>query len=136
MKEIAFTRKHIQHFLFFLTNLTFGVYVPYWFLSRRDSIDQLGKVELHFKLLKMFFVLYIGLAFYYIIGGAIFTEDGAAFIDTMNIWITFIGLGITYYSVFRVAEAIEKNIDMKIFNRWLLILFHIWYLQYKINKSF
>ena len=69
------------------------------------------------KLLRMSFVLYIGLAFYYIIGGAFFTEEGAAFIDTMNIWVSFIGLGITYYSVFRVAEAIEKNMDAKMLNR-------------------
>lgn len=135
MKEITFKKTH-PSLSFILTNLTFGAYVPYWFLSRRDSIEQLGKVELHFKLLRMFFVLYIGLAFYYIIGGAFFTEEGAAFIDTMNIWVSFIGLGITYYSVFRVAEAIEKNMDAKMFNRWLLVLFHIWYLQYKINKNF
>ena len=34
---------------------------------------------------------------------------GTDFVDTFNIIITFIGLGITYYSVFRVAEAIEKK---------------------------
>ena len=79
--------------------------------------------------------MYIGLAFYYIIGGAFFAEEGANFIDTMNIWITFMGLGITYYSVFRVAEAIEKNMDTKVFNRWLWMLFHVWYLQYKIINS-
>lgn len=135
MKEITFKKTH-PSFSFLLTNLTLGAYVPYWFLSRRDSIEQLGKVELHFKLLKILCALYIGLAFYYIVGGAFFTEEGAAFIETMNIWITFMGLGITYYSVFRVAEAIEKNMDKKIFNRWLLVFFHIWYLQYKNNKNY
>lgn len=135
MSEITFKKTH-PLFSFLLTNLTLGAYVPYWFLSRRDSIEQLGKVELHFKLLKLLFALYIGLAFYYIIGGAFFTEEGAAFMDTVNIWITFMGLGITYYSIFRVAEAIEMNTDMKVFNRWLLVLFHIWYLQYKINKNY
>ncbi|WOV88254.1 DUF4234 domain-containing protein [Sporosarcina oncorhynchi] len=117
-----------------LTNVTFGVYVPYWFISRRDSISQLGKEEVNYNWLKFLFVSYAFLAFYFIIGGAFLTEMGTDFVDTFNIIITFIGLGITYYSVFRVAEAIERMTEDKVFNRVLLILFHIWYLQYKINR--
>lgn len=117
-----------------LTNVTFGAYVPYWFISRRNSIDRLGKVPVSFNWLKFLFVIYAFLAFYFIIGGAFLTEMGQDFVDTFNIIITFIGLGITYYSVFRVAEAIEEKTGDEVFNRVLLILFHIWYLQYKINK--
>lgn len=118
-----------------LTNVTFGVYVPYWFISRRESISQLGKVEMKYNWLKFLFFMYAFLAFYVLIGGAFLTEMGTDFMDTFNIIITFIGLGITYYSVFRVAEAIEEKEGDQIFNRVLLILFHIWYLQYKINRS-
>lgn len=117
-----------------LTNVTFGVYLPYWFISRRDSISQLGKVQLSYNWLKFLFVVYAFLAFYFVIGGAFLTEMGIDFMDTINIIITFIGLGITYYSVFRVAEAIEEKNGENVFNRVLLILFHIWYLQYKINR--
>ncbi|WP_060206643.1 DUF4234 domain-containing protein [Sporosarcina koreensis] len=117
-----------------LTNVTFGIYLPYWFISRRDSISQLGKVQLSYNWLKFLFVMYAFLAFYFVIGGAFLTEMGVDFMDTFNIIITFIGLGITYYSVFRVAEAIEEKNGENIFNRVLLILFHIWYLQYKINR--
>lgn len=117
-----------------LTNVTFGVYLPYWFISRRDSISQLGKVQLSYNWLKFLFVMYAFLAFYFVIGGAFLTEMGIDFMDTINIIVTFIGLGITYYSVFRVAEAIEEKNGEDIFNRVLLILFHIWYLQYKINR--
>ncbi|MGN7387261.1 hypothetical protein [Sporosarcina sp. SAFN-015] len=117
-----------------LTNVTMGVYLPYWFISRRDSISQLGKVQLNYNWLKFLFVMYAFLAFYFVIGGAFLTEMGVDFMDTFNIIITFIGLGITYYSVFRVAEAIEEKAGEEIFNRVLLILFHIWYLQYKINR--
>lgn len=118
-----------------LTNVTFGAYLPYWFISRRNSISQLGKVKLHYNWLKSLFVMYAFLAFYVLIGGAFLTEMGVDFMDTFNIIITFIGLGITYYSVFRVAEAIEEKAGDEIFNRVLLILFHIWYLQYKINRQ-
>ena len=117
-----------------LTNVTFGVYVPYWFISRRDSISQLGKVQVNYNWLKFLFVMYAFLAFYFVIGGAFLTEMGMDFVETLNVIITFIGLGITYYSVFRVAEAIENKTGDKVFNRVLLILFHIWYLQFKINK--
>ncbi|MGG0669621.1 hypothetical protein ABE073_13910 [Lederbergia citrisecunda] len=117
-----------------LTNVTFGIYLPYWFISRRDSISQLGKVQLSYNWLKFLFIMYAFLAFYFVIGGAFLTEMGVDFMDTFNIIITFIGLGITYYSVFRVAEAIEEKNGENIFNRVLLILFHIWYLQYKINR--
>jgi hypothetical protein len=117
-----------------LTNVTMGVYLPYWFISRRDSISQLGKVQLNYNWLKFLFVIYAFLAFYFVIGGAFLTEMGIDFMDTFNIIITFFGLGITYYSVFRVAEAIEETAGDVIFNRVLLILFHIWYLQYKINR--
>lgn len=117
-----------------LTNVTFGVYLPYWFISRRDSISQLGKVQLNYNWLKCLFAMYAFLAFYIVIGGAFLTEMGVDLMDTFNIIITFLGLGITYYSVFRVAEAIEEKNGENIFNRVLLILFHIWYLQYKINR--
>ncbi|MBD7984754.1 hypothetical protein H9649_09185 [Sporosarcina sp. Sa2YVA2] len=117
-----------------LTNVTLGVYVPYWFISRRNSIDRLGKTSISFGWLKFLFVIYAFLAFYFVLGGAFLTEMGIDFFDTINIIITFIGLGITYFSVFRVAEAMEKNDADLDFNRVWLILFHIWYLQYKINR--
>ncbi|MCG7344238.1 hypothetical protein MHZ92_08840 [Sporosarcina sp. ACRSL] len=117
-----------------LTNVTFGVYVPYWFISRRESIGELGKVQVSYNWLKFLYAVYAFLAFYFVIGGAFLTEMGTDFVETFNIINTFIGLGITYYSVFRVAEAIEEKTGDEIFNRVLLILFHIWYLQYKINR--
>ncbi|HEX5564727.1 MAG TPA: hypothetical protein VFX34_07180 [Sporosarcina sp.] len=133
MDELTFKKTNTA-LAVLLTNVTFGVYLPYWFISRRESISQLGKVQLHYNWLKFLFVMYAFLAFYFVIGGAFLTEMGIDFMDTFNIIITFIGLGFTYYSVFRVAEAIEEKAGAEIFNRVLLILFHIWYLQYKINR--
>lgn len=133
MDELTFKKTNTA-LAVLLTNVTFGVYLPYWFISRRESISQLGKLQLHYNWLKFLFVMYAFLAFYFVIGGAFLTEMGIDFMDTFNIIITFIGLGFTYYSVFRVAEAIEEKAGAEIFNRVLLILFHIWYLQYKINR--
>jgi hypothetical protein len=117
-----------------LTNITLGAYVPFWFLSRRKSVEQLFKTNINYKSLYILLFLYIFMALYYFMGKALFTELGANLVETINLWITFIGLGITYYSVFRFAEAIEQELDDIQFNKTLLILFHIWYLQFKINK--
>lgn len=117
-----------------LTNITLGAYVPFWFLSRRKSVEQLFKTNINYKSLYILLFLYIFMALYYFMGKALFTETGANFMETISLWITFIGLGITYYCVFRFAEVIEQEIDDVRFNKAFLILFHIWYLQFKINK--
>jgi len=121
---------------FILTNITLGAYVPYWFISRRDAFEQLGKTELKYKALKLFFVLYILMFGYYFAGKALFTDTGANFAETIHLWITFTGLGITYYSAFRIAEMMERECEDFQYNKILLLLFHIWYLQFKINKNF
>ncbi|MFC4410824.1 hypothetical protein ACFOZY_10395 [Chungangia koreensis] len=129
------TFKKVNPFLsFLLTNVTLGVYVPYWFLSRKDSIHRLGDSNVKFPLLKILFFCYLFLAIYYVIGAAVFTEMGRSFIETINLWITFTGLGITYYSVFRLAEEIEREFPDVHFKRMLLVLFHIWYIQFKLNQ--
>lgn len=117
-----------------LTNITLGAYVPFWFLSRRKSVEQLFKTNINYKSLYILLFLYIFMALYYFMGKALFTELGANLVETINLWITFIGLGITYYSVFRFAEAVEQELEDIQFNKTLLLLFHIWYLQFKINK--
>ncbi len=62
------------------------------------------------------------------------TEYGIAIFDSIETIFTFIGLGLLYFSVFRAKEAIEHEFQEEIYNPWLLFLFHIWYLQYKINR--
>jgi len=39
-----------------------------------------------------------------------------------------------YYSTFRLKELLEEEVEEEIFSPVLLVLFHIWYLQYKINR--
>jgi len=135
MNTLTFKKVH-PAIAFLLTNITLGAYVPYWFISRRDSLEQLGKTELKYKILKLLLVLYIIMFGYYFAGKALFTETGANFVETIHLWITFTGLGITYYSAFRIAELMERECEDIEFNRFYLLLFHVWYLQLKINKNF
>lgn len=133
MNTLSFKKVH-PALAFFLTNITLGVYVPYWFMSRKDSIEQLGQTHVKFKTIKLLFVLYMLMFAYYFVGKAFFTELGANFVETIHLWITFTGLGITYYSVFRISEVMEREFEEIEFNKFLILLFHIWYLQYKINQ--
>lgn len=118
----------------FLTNITLGAYVPFWFLNREKYIEQLDNNKIKYSSLKILLFFYVFFALYYFMGKAVFTEIGANFVETIHLWVTFIGLGITYYCVFRFAEILEQNVDNIHFNKSLLLFFHIWYLQYKINK--
>ena len=54
MNDVAFKKTNTA-LAVLLTNVTFGVYVPYWFISRRNSIDRLGKVPVNFNWLKFLF---------------------------------------------------------------------------------
>lgn len=135
MNTLSFKKVH-PALAFILTNITFGAYVPYWFISRRDSFEQFGKTTLKYKTLKLLFILYILMFGYYFAGKALFTETGANFVETIHLWITFSGLGITYYSAFRIAELIERECEDIKLNKFLLLFFHIWYLQFIINKVF
>jgi len=134
MNTLSFKKVH-PALAFLFTNITLGAYVPYWFLSRRDAIEQLGRTDIKYKLLKLLFILYVVMFGYYFVGKAFFTETGANFVETIHLWITFTGLGITYFSAFRIAELMEQEYEDVQFNRYLLLLFHIWYLQFKINKT-
>lgn len=117
-----------------LTNITLGAYVPFWLINRKKTIEQLDNNNIKYNSLKILIFLYVFFALYFFMGKAVFTETGANFVETMHLWVTFIGLGITYYSVFRFAEIIEQNVENIHFNKSLLLFFHIWYLQYKVNK--
>lgn len=59
-----------------------------------------------------------------------------AVFDSVDMIISSYFLAILYFSVFRTKELLEGYVDEPIFKSWLLVLFHIWYVQYKINRIF
>ena len=48
--------------------------------------------------------------------------------------VSFYFLGLLYYSLFRMKELLEERYEDISLNPWLLVLFHVWYLQFKINR--
>lgn len=70
----------------------------------------------------------------FIIWPGFFTEYGIAVLDSIDIILAFYFVGCLNYSAFRAREMIEDYFEEEIFQSWLLAVFNIWYLQYKINR--
>lgn len=129
---VVFKRTNIP-LMVLLSSVSMGVYVPYWFLSRRKNFEAL-KHNLNFMALKALFGLYILSLVFNLVHTSIFTELGINVFNSLDLIVTFFGLGIMYYSVFRARDSIEDELNEQVYKPWLLILFHIWYLQYKLNQ--
>lgn len=122
-------------FVVLMSFITFGIYICYWFLSRKDSFIKLqAKDWIPYKWWIFFLVFTIISFLYSLMGSLVFTDYGVAILDSFEVIITFYFIGCLYYSVFRAREMIENHLNESIFKTWLLVIFHIWYLQYKLNK--
>ncbi|WP_026691102.1 DUF4234 domain-containing protein [Alteribacter aurantiacus] len=121
-----------------LSLITMGIYMPYWFLTRRkelNKIDPEKKVSFEFplsvlilySLSALFTVLYLILPF---------SEGFVATIDGLDRIITFYGVTVMVILSFR-AVSLLKSYDSSIpVSKLATFFFTIWYVQYKINKHF
>lgn len=133
MSEYKFKQSN-PGILFLLSNLTLGAYVPYWFISRKNTLQYLTS-KLNFSTLYIMLGLYIFFLAYYVMGGVFLNELGQNLMDSISWIVTFWGFGILYYSTFRIVEAVEENMGERVFNRFFVLLLHIWYIQFVLNKT-
>lgn len=128
--------KKVNIFLvIFLSIITVGIYIGYWFLNRKKDIKQLREQNyIPFKWWYVFTIFLSVSLLYQIFGGVVLTELGLSFFDSLDVIFSFFFLAILYYSVFRLRDLLEDEFDEENFNFILLVLFHIWYMQYKINR--
>ncbi|MBD8071142.1 DUF4234 domain-containing protein [Bacillus sp. PS06] len=117
-----------------LTIITMGIYIPYWFLTRRKGFEGFSDQKLSYFLIICLLVINSTTFFYSFFQSLFLSEYGIAIFDSLETVFTFIGLGLLYFSAFRAKEAIENEFQEEMFNPVLLVLFHIWYLQFKINR--
>ncbi|RLQ91156.1 DUF4234 domain-containing protein [Falsibacillus albus] len=119
----------------FLTFITLGIYLGYWFLNRKSTFNGIHqKNHIPFKWWWLF-TIYLVLSFLFnFIGSAFLTPYGLSFFNSIDTIISFYFLGILYFSVFRVKDLIEEETNEGVFKPWMLVLFHVWYLQYKMNR--
>ncbi|MGV3464073.1 MAG: DUF4234 domain-containing protein [Heyndrickxia sp.] len=118
-----------------LSLLTLGIYNAYWFISRKKYFNRLDAKDWIPYKWWIFMLIYLIISFIYsFFGPVIFTEYGIAVLDSFDLILAFYFVGCLYYSVFRAKEMIEDHMDEGVFNSWFLVLFNIWYVQYKINR--
>jgi hypothetical protein len=124
--------------LFFLVPvsvLTFGIYYAYWFITRNHSFKRLDSpVSIPFNWWKVFLAFTIVSLIYDLLKESFFTPYGIAVLDSYDLLISFYFVGCLYYSVFRARDMIEDHMGEQVFRPWVLVLFNVWYLQYKINR--
>ncbi|WP_108672184.1 DUF4234 domain-containing protein [Peribacillus acanthi] len=133
-EHLGFKKTNIV-FMVLVSYLTFGIYVPYWFLTRRKALQSLSSnVQLPFNAIVTVLLFYI-LSFFALIFAPFFlTAYGLELKDSLDYIVTMYGLGIVLYAVFRVREMLNDHWKEEIIRPVPVALFHIWYLQYKINR--
>ncbi|TMU82721.1 hypothetical protein FGG79_20790 [Bacillus sp. BHET2] len=114
-----------------LSVVTAGIYLAFWFLRRRKAF---GESQIPFKWWKVFAVYLILSFIINLIGDVFLTSYGETVIESINIILSYYFIGLLYFSAFRVKEVIEYHYrDAEVKKLWL-VLFHVWYLQFKINR--
>lgn len=118
-----------------LTIITLGIYLGYWFISKRRIFAEIDRAKWIPMKLWWVFTVFLCLSFLFnMIGTAFLTPYGNAVFSSFDVIGTFYFLGLLYYSVFRLRDLIEDYyVDVTI-KPWLLVLFHVWYLQFKLNR--
>lgn len=132
--ELGFKKRNVGLMVVF-TFLTMGIYLGYWFLKEKNTLESLDEKRIIPMRLWVAATVFLSISFFYnFIGAAFLTPYGKALFDSIDIIFTFYYLGLLYYSVFRIRDMIEDLYNEDIFKPWLLVLFNVWYLQYKINR--
>ena len=132
--ELGFKKRDVGLVVLF-TFLTLGIYIGYWFLKEKQTFESNNYNRIIPMKLWAVATIFLSISFFYhFIGAAFFTPYGKALFNSIDIIFTFYYLGLLYYSVFRIRALIEDSYNEEIFKPWLLVLFNVWYLQFKINR--
>lgn len=134
IEDISFKKKNI-YLMVLWSIITLGVYIGYWFLKKKNTLKIIDKAH-HvpyrwWKIFTVFLSLSLLLNFIDIF---IFTPYGRVVVESVDTIITHFFMGLLYYSVFRISELLEREYEELHIKRIWLVLFHIWYVQFKINE--
>ncbi|WP_163102951.1 DUF4234 domain-containing protein [Peribacillus alkalitolerans] len=133
-EHLGFKKTNIL-FMVLASYLTFGMYVPYWFITRRKALQSLSSnVPLPLNGIVTVLGLSIVSLLALVFGPFILTEYGLELKDSLDYIVTMYGLGIVLYAAFRVREMLNDHWNEEIIRPVPVTLFHIWYLQFKINR--
>jgi len=122
--------------MIFFSFITLGAYIGIWFLKQREMVEQFpAKLGIHFGLWKLSTIASFGFLFIQIFGGMILSDYGLDNFQSYETIFNFFFVGLLYYSIIRLKEGLENEFDFT-FNFYLVVLFHIFYIQFKLNQSY
>lgn len=133
-----------------LTFLTFGFYIPFWFLRRRRWLNRLDSpVRIGFGLLLLMLAFQAG-AFTIRLMGAPYREQGLGLPASLSISgfaVSIVQLLILFKLAYMVREILSDHLKKVLsalsghpaqyvveLSGIMTLVFSIWYLQYKINE--
>lgn len=122
-------------FTVILSLITVGIYVPYWFISRRKAMNQRPSEEnVALGAPVVAIVLYGFLALTMVPVSFFVSGWLLAYYDYLQMVFIYLGVALILYVAFQMRSILNEGIQEKKLSGWCTFLFHIWYLQYKINR--
>ncbi len=120
--------------LILLSFITLGAYIGVWFLRNKDRIKNFAcKPNIHFGLWRLFTVVSFVFLFIQWFGNMVLSDYGIANLESYEVIFNYCFIGLLYYSIFRLKESFEEEHDLQL-NKYLLFIFHIFYIQFKLNQ--
>ena len=120
-----------------LTIVTFGLYLPYWFFSRRKALNQLAPEDDDVNLVTFSLVALYAISFCAGIYQGLTLETADALspgFQTMLQWVNFASRILTIVAGFRVKMILEGHYPERLSTVGTFFL-SIFYLQYRINRA-
>nr|WP_220095936.1 hypothetical protein [Ureibacillus sinduriensis] len=103
-------------------------------MRSRNSIESFNhKPNIHFGLWRLFTVVSFVFLFIQWFGNWVLSDYGIANLKSYEVIFNFSFIGLLYYSIFRLKESFEDQYDLHL-NKYLLFIFHIFYIQFKLNQ--
>lgn len=149
-KLAEFPRIRIIHMIV-LTIVTFGMYIPYWFLSRRQALERL-QIKLPYVAIKVTVLLFAFsilelfwtsslISIQRMWGEDILPIQDYPLLLPLHPEDSFLSeFGFLLFTIvnicssFNIRSGFKKQLSNQPINGWFTFLFHIWYLQRIINK--
>lgn len=121
-------------FIVFLTVITYGIYIPVWFLNRKDIFNDMNSEEKLSDGPIIFLLTIFIISAVMLIPSILFMEtELGIMIDALDRIITFVGGIIILVLSFKIRKILSEHYKTNLLGV-ATFFFTLFYLQYKINQ--
>ncbi|WP_280771163.1 hypothetical protein [Salipaludibacillus daqingensis] len=118
--------------------VTYGVYLPYWFISRSKAINErAGQEMIPLVMPYIVLVIYSIQACFYTSAYFIdYSDQLKSTVDVIDTPLTYGGMAVIVYLSFVTRKIFNDTFETKKTRFVWTLLFGPFYLQYKVNKEY